>query len=431
MLWLCFLSSNKWKESERIYMNLIRNISWIFIANLIVSLTKWLIVVVIARVLTPEDVGAYSLAFAIGAPVTLFANMKLRSLFITEEKYDISDYIYSRSIVSVFAFIVLLLIALFIYPQYFYIIILVGLMKIFDLQSDMYYAIPHKEEDMNYIGKLMIIKHLLTFIAFFVTLLITKDLVISLIIQLIFQILFLYLIEKKNIEDKYNVNSNTFIFKNIKKIIMMGLPLGFEQLLFSFNTSYPRYLLEFFESAEILGYFSAIAYILTIGNLMMNAVSQNFLPYLSNKFKKKEYISFKKNVFIYLSMFTLALGTVLILFSFLFGEEFLSLVYGKKYAAYVDILILMSFSLAINSFNWIFDIALLAIRYLSIQSKISTFMLVVNLVIGYIFISNYGIYGATYTILITNIIQLLLKAYFVNKKINYFINNTNVKNICG
>src|SRR5690606_12054509 len=38
---LGILSSNKWKESERIYMNFIRNISWIFIANLIVSLTKW------------------------------------------------------------------------------------------------------------------------------------------------------------------------------------------------------------------------------------------------------------------------------------------------------------------------------------------------------------------------------------------------------
>ena len=423
---LGILSSNKWKESERIYMNFIRNISWIFIANLIVSLTKWLIVVVIARVLTPEDVGAYSLAFAIGAPVTLFANMKLRSLFITEEKYDISDYLYSRSIVSVFAFIVLLLIALFIYPQYFYIIILVGLMKIFDLQSDMYYAIPHKEEDMNYIGKLMIIKHLLTFIAFFVTLLITKDLVISLIIQLIFQILFLYLIEKKNIEDKYNVNSNTFIFKNIKKIIMMGLPLGFVQLLYSFNTSYPRYLLEFFESAEILGYFSAIAYILTIGNLMMNAVSQNFLPYLARKLEKKEYKSFKKNVFINLTIFSLGLGTILILFSYIFGEMFLSFIYGVEYAEYADILILMSFALTINFVSWNFDTALLALRYISVQPKISVVILVINLMVGYILISNYGIYGATSTIIITNSIQLILRAYFVYVKlkiINDFYNN--------
>src|SRR5699024_2127989 len=135
-------------------MRLIKNFSWVFGANLIVSFSKWLIIVIIAKLLTPQDVGAYSLAFAIGAPITLFANMKLRSLYLTEVKYSFSDYMHTRNILSILAFIILLVIALVIYPQYSLIIILVGLNKIFDLQSDMYYALPHKEEEMDYIGKL-------------------------------------------------------------------------------------------------------------------------------------------------------------------------------------------------------------------------------------------------------------------------------------
>ncbi len=399
-------------------MKLIRNVSWIFVANLIVSFTKWLLLVIIAKLLSPAEVGAYSLAFAIGAPITLFANMKLRSLYITERKNDFSDYNNSRKLLSLISIIVLTAIGFFIYPQYFYIILFVGLMKVFDLQSDLYYALPHKEENMSYIAKLLILKHIITLITFFVSLIMTENLVFSLITQLTIQILFFYLIEKKGIERNYEVNSKRFNFGKVKKVILLGLPLGFVQMIFSFNVFYPRYLLEFFESTEILGYFSAIAYILVVGNILMNAVSQNFLPYLSREVKINNYKKFKRVVFIDLSLFSLFLGVLLILFSYLFGEIFLSMFYGKEYAKFVDILILVSFSIAINFISMNFDTALLAMRFISIQPKISVFVLVVNLIIGYILIRNYGIYGATYTIIITNSLQLLLRILFVNQKLN-------------
>lgn len=402
-------------------MRFIRNISWIFGANLIASFTKWLILVVIAKILTPADVGAYSLAFAIGAPVTLFANMKLRSLYITERKNDFNDYINARSILSLLAFIVLLCIGFCIYPEYLFVIILVGLIKIFDLQSDLYYALPHKEEDMDYIGKLMISKHIITFFAFGITLFVSKDLVISLSMQLIFQVLFLILVEKKSIRYKYYKKERKFVLGNVKKVILIGLPLGFVQMIFSFNASYPRYLLEFLESAEVLGYFSAIVYLVTIGNMMMNAVSQNFLPILSNKIKRKEYKSFKKNLYVNLTLVSLGLGVILILFSYLFGEFFLEIVYGAEYANYVDILILMSIAISVNFISWNFDTALLAMRYISIQPKISIAALILNVIVGYLLISKYGIYGATYTVIIINFVQLVLRIVFVNRRLKSFM----------
>lgn len=398
-------------------MDLFRNISWTFTANLIVSLIKWLIIVIIARLLTPEDIGAYSLAFAIGAPITLFANMKLRSLYISEEKNSFSDYINARNLLSIFSFIVLLIIAIFIYPQYFYIILLVGAMKILDLQSDMYYSLPHKEEDMDYIGKLMVVKHLITFIGFFIVLLFTRNLILSLFIQIILQLIYLLFVEKKNILANYLSAKLNFNFKNIKKVILLGLPLGFVQMLFSFNTFYPRYLLEFFESAKILGYFSAISYILIIGNLMINAVSQSFLPLLTKKLKHKNYNSFKKILYINLSIFSLSLGLIIIVISFFFGELALELIYGKEYGSYADILLLMSISLAINLISWNFDTALLAMRYISIQPKITIIILIINIFLTYYLIENYGIYGATYSLIVINSIQLALRWIFVNYKL--------------
>lgn len=399
-------------------MNIIRNIIWIFGANLISSFTKWLIIVIIARIMTPAEVGAYSLAFAVGAPITLFANMKIRSLFVTEEHKNFNDYLYSRILLSLFATFILIIISIFIYPHFAQIILLVGLIKILDLQSDMYYALPHKEGDMDIIGKLMTFKHIFTLVVFFIFILFFRNLTISLAAQLIAQLLFLYFIEIRMIRKNYIVSDNKFNFTNVKAIIFIGLPLGFVQMMTSFNSSYPRYLLEYFESAEVLGYFSAIIYILIIGNMMMNAVSQNFLPLLSKKLRNNEYDSFKKYVFINLTIFALSLGGILFLGSYFLGEIFLTIIYGEDYAQYSDILVLMSIALAINIVSWNFDTALMAMRYISVQPKILSTVLTVNLIFGYIFIKAYGIYGATISIIISNCFQLVLRATFVIIRIN-------------
>src|SRR5690625_3330578 len=278
---------------------------------------------------------------------------------------------------------------------------------------------------MDYNSKIMISKHLTTLIPFFITLIITKNLVISLLIQLTIQILFLVLIEKKIIEKRYLLNRKTFVLKSIKKVILIGLPLGFVQMVFSFNTSFPRYLLEYFESTEILGYFSAISYILVIGNLMMNAITQNFLPFLSRKIHRKEFKSFKKNVYINLTLFSLGLGVLSVVISYFFGESFLKFVYGVEYAKYADILVLMSIALAINFVSWNFDTALMALRYISILPKLVTLMFFLTIFVGYFMIVNYGIYGATYTLITINLCQLILRAIFVELKINHISKHTN------
>lgn len=405
-------------------MKLFRSFSWIFIANLIVSACKWLVLVIIANLLTPEDVGAYSLALAVGAPITLFANMKMRSLFITEDKNNFNEYMYVRNLISGLSFVVLIIIAISIFPDHFYIVVLVGLLKIFDLQSDMYYAVPHKKENLDLVGKLMISKHFITLVGFILALYVTRSLILAIIIQLILQVLFLIFHEKLKIEKEYKIVKRNISKQSVRMIIKIGLPLGFVQMIVSFNTSFPRYILEFFESTAVLGYFSAIAYILVIGNLLMNAISQIFLPYLSSLFKKQSYALFRKHVFINLSVLSITLGSVLIITSLIFGEEILVLIYGTEYGNYADILVLMSFALAINCLNWNFDIALLAMRYLSIQFKISVVILVITVVFSFVFIKEFGIYGASFTIIITSLAQLILRIYFVNKKINKHIVNS-------
>lgn len=399
-------------------MNIIRNLSWIFFANAFSSLTKWLMVILIAKNLTAIEVGVYTLAFAIGAPITLFANMKLRSLYITSQEANLKDYLYIRNILSLLAFVTLVLIGFVIYPEYLIIIIFVGISKILDLQSDMFYAIPHKNSDLNIVGKLMVIKQLLLILVFAVFLFAFKSLSIALFSQIVTQFLILVFLEKNIIYKKYKIIYNEVKYENLKVLLIMGLPLGLVQMIFSINSNIPRYILEYYENAEILGYFAAIMYITTIVNLFVSSISQVFLPKLSSVFLAGKIKLFKKYLNFYLLSVSILISILLFVVSILFGENLLIFLYGNEYAYYKDILVLISISVGLNLVSWNYDTALMAMRYISIQPKIIFINLLITLIAAYYLIMHFGMRGAAYTLIISAVTLLIMRVFAVHKKIN-------------
>lgn len=392
---------------------ILKGISWVFVGNIIAAFSKWLILIFIARILTPSDVGIYSLAFAFTAPIALFSNLKLRSLIITDRNLHFTDYLQTRNLMSLITLMIIIALGMIAYPEHLLIITLVGLNKIYDLHSELFYSIPHLHSKFDYIGKLMIVKHLLLIIFFGIALYYSRNLILSLIIQFLVQIVVFYLLEKRIIENKFSIKYDNINFTNIKNIIMLGIPLGISMMFVSLNSNFPRYILEYFQSEEILGYFSAIAYIVTVGNLLMRSVTQYFLPRLTNLFNNNQINKFKTYIFGYLTIFSLVLGGVIILMSYFLGEFLLTIIYGQEYAEYIGVLIIMSYALTINFVSWNFDTALMSMRYISIQPKISLITLILSIGVGIILVGSYGIYGAAYTIAVTFIFQLILRAIFV------------------
>ena len=124
----------------------------------------------------------------------------------------------------------------------------------------------------------------------------------------------------------------------------------------------------------------------------------------------KEFI---KYLFGYITVLSVVLGVLAVTLSYLLGELILNLVYGQEYVAFSDILVLISISMGFNFISWGYDTALMSMRYIKIQPIISLVTAIVALMIGYFLIKNYGIYGAAYTLIITNIIQLVLRVFFV------------------
>lgn len=393
----------------------VKNFSWMLVANSFTFGLKWLIVIVIAKFLSPNYVGEYSLAFAVTAPIALFAQLKLRTMFVTEQKATFSNFLLIRNFIDGTSFLLILLITLAFYQEYLFVFLLVGTSKLLDLKSELYYAIPHKNNDLKFVGQLMIIKNIVTFLSFLVVLIVFKNLDIALLIMVVVQLLILLFFEKAKIIKKYHIVKDALDKNIVIYIFKLSAPLGIVAMLFSFTVNIPRYVLEHYESTTILGYFSAILYILTVSNLFQTAISQVFLPKLSKLYNENKKNEFKVFLWKKLMLTSCLLGFIMLLIVFIFDKQILGLIYGQDYIAYSNVFKLSMIATFINLISGNLDTALISIRAIKNQPLILVVNLIITVSMSILLISSYGIVGAAITMIISSSILTILR-YVLYKK---------------
>ncbi|MEB7965762.1 lipopolysaccharide biosynthesis protein [Mammaliicoccus sciuri] len=387
------------------------NIIYTFSGNLVVAFVKWLILIIIVRSSNPQDVGYYTFAIAITAPFILFINMRLRLRFIVED-LDFSVIKKLRSVLNIICIVVIFIIAYIFYSEYIYYILIIGFSKILDLNSEVYYAVLHKKEKYKTISQMMISKSILIILAFSFSLFITNNVIISLIIQVVVQGMFLYIVERRSL--KYLEFSNfKHPWKVYLNVLLIGLPLGFVQLLNSYNILIPRYIIEHKLTLDLVGIFASISYLLTIVDLFMNAISQNIIIEIKNKVKLKSFEDLENFLRKKVSLISITLGLILIIMIHLFGTSVLVIVYGEQYKHYGYLLTILSISFIFNFQSWIYDTTIMAFEAYRLQLISSVITLLVSILISYFLISNYGIAGASSSIVIITLTQSLLKRIII------------------
>lgn len=398
-------------------MNKLKNIAYTFIGNIISALVKWLILILIVRLMNPEMVGFYTFAIALTSPIMLFSNMRLRIRYVVEE-IDFNDLMKIRYILDVISMIIILTITYLFLNDYFYVVILISLTKVLDLSSELYYGILQKVENFKLISLMMIGKNIGIIIIFACILIITKNLYFSLLGQIFIQIIWLKLVEKKSL--KYSLNDSSQN-KNSKKLVIVifltGLPLGIVQLLNSYNILIPRYIIENLLSLKAVGIFASISYLLTIMDLFMNAISQNFISSIKEAANRNEIVKLRNFINKQVLLSSFILGIVTFTASYFFGEKVIYLIYGKDYAQESTILVVVSLSIIFNFQSWMFDATLMALKIYNAQLIMSIITLVISIASSVILISKYELIGAASAVVIITMSQACLKYIIVNIKI--------------
>lgn len=304
------------------------NFAWMLIGNLIQAGAQWGVVVVLARLGSPEDVGGYALALAVVSPVFLFSNMHLRAILATDVALETGagTYFSLRLASSSMAAMVLLVAACFRGPQQGLILAGLTVAKAFEAISEVLYGEMQRTEQMDRIGKSMAARWGGALLVTLLAMSGSRSLASSLIsIGLVSATVAFW--------DLQTVRASRWrsSFGEMKQLAVSAAPLGLLMLMVSLNASIPRYYLAGLSSQSAVGVFAALSYVSIALNTLVIAAGQAGGTPMARSYWARDGFAFAGQAVRLLAL-ALALGIAGIGAALWKGQDLLELLYGSYFS---------------------------------------------------------------------------------------------------
>jgi O-antigen/teichoic acid export membrane protein len=321
------------------------NFAFALIGNILYTISQYLILTLLIKNFRSDEVGGYLYALAFVSPIVIPFDMQLRSFYITERKNGLSfhDYQGFRLVSNGLALVMVLVTALILKPDMLLTISLVGVSKIIESQSDMYYGAAQKAERMDYISYSKFFKGIaalaLVGICIYAGMNINQILIAWAALWFVVLILFDARITLRvaGIQRRMGIVFNKEIFISIFKISLPVLILSFVD---KFAANYPNYVVENRMGLSAVAIFGAIIYFRSIGAQVINPMGAVVAPRLADYYSDGRHADFmhllKRTTF---SAFLLGIAGIII--AVLFGKWILPLLYTSEYTQYASLLVLV------------------------------------------------------------------------------------------
>ncbi|MFQ4142454.1 oligosaccharide flippase family protein [Chlorogloeopsis sp. ULAP02] len=393
-------------------LTLRHNFSWTFIGNVVYAACQWGMLVVLVKLGSPEIVGQFTLGLAVTAPIFMFTNLQLRSIQATDatKQYLFSDYLELRLIgtgLGMLAVAVITFLAGYSWETSL-VILLVGLAKAFESISDVYYGLLQQYERMDRIAISLMIKGPLSLILLGTGVYLSRDVtwgVVGLVVAWAMVLLV------------YDIPNGIFILNSISKfrwhlvtltkLIWLSLPLGLVMMLISLNTNIPRYFIEQYLGERELGIFAAIAYLMVVGSMVVNALGQSASPRLAKYYALGDGVAFCKLLFKLLRIAVL-LGGGGVLLAVVGGKQILTFLYRPEYAQHTSLFIWLMITAGIGYLSSFMGYGMTAARYFRIQLPLFAAATISSTVACFLLIPRLGLLGAVIALLIAVIVQAII-----------------------
>ncbi|WP_052345901.1 lipopolysaccharide biosynthesis protein [Paucisalibacillus sp. EB02] len=390
-------------------LSLKTNMTWTLAGTIIYSLTQWLLLIVIAKLGTPEMVGKYALGLAVTAPIIMLTEMRLRLTLITDAKgsYGFHHYLGTRIVSVLISFLIIIAIVLVIGYEFqtSMIIILIGIAKLPESVSDILHGKLHKYERMDFINISSVLKGILTVIVFSWILYTTNSLMMAIIGQILVWTVILLFFDCL-IAKRYGSIKPSFNVTKMKQLVKLTIPLGIMGLLTTVNTNLPSYLVEYFLGKEELGYFVALFYILLAGNRVVNALRQPAAPLLASLYEEGNLKGFN-NLLLKLLGIGAIIGVLGLITTYIFGEFLLSIIYTPSYAAYSGLFVAIMVSGLFSYPAAFLANGVIATRHFKSQPYLAGLWVLTSVIGCIVFIPKLGVYGAAIAVIIASFVELI------------------------
>jgi O-antigen/teichoic acid export membrane protein len=414
---------NDIKQDARQNASLRWNFSWTFFGNAVYSACQWGMLVVLAKMGTTEMVGQYGLALAIATPVIALSNLQLRAVLTTDvrERIHFGDYLSFRLLTTLAAVTIISAVPFLMrYPwRSALVILIVGVAQGLEAVSDVYWARMQFYDHMDRIAKSMIVRALLAIALLAGGVYVSGNLlwgVAGLVVARLLVILG-YDVRKRSqlvphaITDKQALrqilNSGKWTLRprlnwpKQSELLRISITLGVIALLGSLLPSIPRYFLAGTNGEHALGIFTATAFLVSSGNLIITALGQSAFVRLAKHFAAGEVTEFNALLWKLIKIAVL-LGLAGIGAAILFGRQMLTVLYRPEYGEHVDLLIVMMTAGALTYVASLLGSAVTSARFFKPQIPVLSACVVTALLSSFALVPSHGLLGAGFAVVITS-----------------------------
>ncbi len=368
------LKKNARPASVDTRLSLRANFLWTFFGRLVYVGCQWGMLAVLTKMGSPEMVGLFSLGLAITTPIVVLSMLQLRAVQATDavRQYEFGHYLALRIATSFLALLVIAALACTASYQreVALTIIAIGIFKIIESISDVYYGFMQQRDRMDRIALALMMKGPLSLLGLATGVYLTGKVIWGIIALTAFSVLVLRLYDRNSALRLLGGSSRAiqarWDWQQLYQLARLAFPLGIVMMLISLNTNIPRYFVEKFLGLRDLGYFAALVYPQAAGVMIVGALGQAASPRLARYFSAGQ-----RRAFFQLLGKIVAVGVVLgitaVLAAMFFGREILTLLYKAEYAKYQPVFVWLMLAAGLSFVASFFGYGLTAARYFRAQ----------------------------------------------------------------
>ncbi len=388
------------------------------IANSIYQGSQWMVLVILAKMLSAADVGCLAIAVAICSPITTFSALNMRSVQITDARntHRFGHFLSVQLCTSSLAMVIIIAITAMSDQdvETKCVVVVTGVGQSILLIRDVYIALYQKVERMDLVAvsNCMLAGMSLTVLA--LVLWITRNLAIGIVAMQAVRFAILLFYDRnaaRRLADAYDERYRLHAqwdYRDMLSLIWLALPLGITSVLLTLYNNIPRYFIAEYMGQESLGYFAAIVSLAMAGTMVTRAAGLSALPRLS-----KCYIQDRRRYLVLLVKLILvgmALGVAGVLVVEFFGSTILTIVFSEKYAEYVR---LFKWSMIFGASAYVVTFlgyGMTAMRRFRIQPLANFGAVAVACMTAFWLVPEYGLVGGVWCLIYGKIFQGVIAA---------------------
>jgi O-antigen/teichoic acid export membrane protein/glycosyltransferase involved in cell wall biosynthesis len=363
-------------------LSLRSNFGWNLVGSLSFSLAHGLVVVVIARLGSPAEVGVFALALAILSPIQTAVMLRLRVVLATDARsqFPFSIYMGLRLVMVVVFLLVGLVVtlALGLAPEGWMVVAFVALAKVFDSISDLLHGYLELRERMNRIAVSRVLQGALQVTALGVTFYFSRSLVWataawaagSAAVTLLYNLPNARSLLATGAEEAPERPFVTLRSRALWSLFVLSLPLGLASAVGPIVSSIPRLVIDSRLGAVALGTFVAVDWFTVVLSALSDPLMRAAGPRLAKYHAASQHRAFR----LLLSRMFLLGGAVSlagVVGSVVLGSWVVSRVYGDEYLAVAGVLPILMGARALGMLSTYFGAGIQAMRVFSLHLPIA------------------------------------------------------------